>query len=85
MIIYQVVSIFTTLAFIYVTIEHISLYSKYEKLTADYERVLKGYTDAIIRLNSLDKNSSNKPKENTIQRFSRPLKWPYKPSKGYSD
>lgn len=85
MVIYQVVSIITTIAFIYIVGQYIMLYSKYEKLNANYETVLKGYTDAIRRLNSLDKNSSNEPKENTIKRFSRPLKWPYKPFKGYSD
>lgn len=85
MVIYQIVSIITTIAFMYIVGQYISLYSKYDKLSSDYDRVLKGYTDAIIRLNSLDLNSSKEPKESTIKKFSRPLKWPYKPSKGYSD
>lgn len=85
MVIYQVVAIISSMLTIGIAILYINLYSKYEKISHDYDRVLKGYTDAIIRLNNLDKNSSKEPKESTIKKFSRPLKWPYKPSKGYSD
>ena len=85
MVIYQVVAIISSIITIGITILYMNLYIKYEKISSDYDRVLKGYTDAIIRLNSLDLNSSKEPKESTIKKFSRPLKWPYKPSKGYSD
>ena len=79
-----ILSILITLLYIHGITLYIKLYSKYSKLSNNYDRVLVGYIEQLNLNSKLIDSFSNEPKENSIKGSPRPLKWPYKPFKDHS-